>query len=114
MFAGTFLPAFIVTTIPSLTLLHEPHPLLNTCLLDHDLNATQDYAYLLAFFIIIGNSLLVDVICFSRIFNYMRKNSVRVAVIAGKSRVIIEDIFNLVPSLKKLNQIPVPQLFKLK
>ena len=114
MFAGTFLPAFIVTTIPSLTLLHEPHPLLNTCLLDHDLNATQEYAYLLAFFIIIGNSLLVDVICFSRIFNYMRKNSVRVAVIAGKSRVISAGIFNLVPIFKKLNQITVPQLFKLK
>ena len=71
-------------SIQSLTLIHEPHPLWNTCLLNHDIKATQEYAYLLAFFIIIGNSLLVDVICFSRIFNYMRKNSVRVSVIAGK------------------------------
>ena len=97
MFTITFLPAFILALIPSLTLLHEPHPLWSTCILDHDLNASQNYAYLLVLFIIMGNSILVDVICFSRIFNYMRKNSVRVAVIAGmiKATIIIDTLMTL-------------------
>lgn len=83
MFIVTFFSAFVIASIPLLTLIHEQNPLMSTCLLDHDQDAKEEYAFLLAYFIILSNSLLVDVICYSRILNYMRKNSVRVSVIAS-------------------------------
>ena len=59
----------------------EDHPLWATCEL---INVKEDskYLFLLTFFIIVGNSFLVDLICYVRILNFMRKNSVRVTVVA--------------------------------
>lgn len=83
IFISALLTSLIIALIPCMTLAHESHPLWRTCLLIHEENSTDDYAFLLAFFIIIANSLMVDVICYSRILNYMRKNSVRVSIVAS-------------------------------
>lgn len=83
IFISALLTSLIIALIPCMTLGHESHPLWKTCLLIHDKNSKEDYAFLLAFFIIIANSLMVDVICYSRILNYMRKNSVRVSIVAS-------------------------------
>ena len=82
MFLGTFLPSFLISAIPlSTTVALEDHPLWATCEL---INVKEDskYLFLLTFFIIVGNSFLVDLICYVRILNFMRKNSVRVTVVA--------------------------------
>ena len=82
MFLGTFLPSFLISAIPlSTTVTLEDHPLWATCEL---INVKEDskYLFLLTFFIIIWNSFLVDLICYVRILNFMRKNSVRVTVVA--------------------------------
>ncbi len=88
IFNSTFMTAFITALIPAMTLFHEPHPLCNTCLLIVAPDKPPDYAFLLAFFIILANSLLVDVICYARILNFMRKNNVRVTVIANSESLL--------------------------
>ena len=73
MFLGTFLPSFLISAIPlSTTVALEDHPLWATCEL---INVKEDskYLFLLTFFIIVGNSFLVDLICYVRILNFMRK-----------------------------------------
>ena len=40
------------------------------------------FTYLFVFFVLVVNSVILDAFCYARILNYMRKNSVRVMVVA--------------------------------
>ena len=82
MYLGTFLPALLISFIPLSTTTLEDHPLWSTCQLINGKDEAK-HLFLLTFFIIFGNSLLVDIICYARILNFMRKNGVRVSVVAS-------------------------------
>ena len=47
------------------------------------LPSDPNYSHLFVFLVIFANSLIVDGICYFKILNYMRKNSVRVMMVAG-------------------------------
>lgn len=82
MLMGTSLGVVAVTSIPLVTLFFEAHPLWATCLLITDLGSPT-YIFLFTLLVIMINSIVVDSICYARILNYMRMNSVRVTVIAS-------------------------------
>lgn len=71
-----------LAVVPLATQVYEYHPLWTTCLLISDAKQNPSHLFLFLYFVIIINSLLVDGISYGRILNYMRKNSVRVTVIA--------------------------------
>ena len=88
------LPAFIGAFIPALTMVYGPHSHLNKCLLIlEDPGSIPFYGYLFAYFILFGNSIVIDIVCFTRILNYMRKNSVRVTMIASTAIERIKVLF---------------------
>ena len=77
-----FFPSYTgLATSPLITLVYEAHPLWEICDLRFNVE-TPRYLFHFVHFVILVNSLIVDMICYVRIINYMRKNRVRVTVIA--------------------------------
>ena len=70
-----------LATSPLITLAQEAHPLWEICVLTINVETPQ-YLFHFVHFVILVNSLIIDMICYGRIINYMRKNRVRVTVIA--------------------------------
>lgn len=76
---GSF--SIVVGVLPCATLFDESIPLMDRCLMKPLPFHAPKYSFLFVFGVIFANSLLFDVFCFFKIFNYMRKNSVRVMVV---------------------------------
>ena len=81
IFLPTTLCYIAISMTPLLTLFFEPHPLWQTCnLILHP--GDPSFHFVITYFIILLQSLFVDIICYVRILNFMRVNRVRVTVVA--------------------------------